>query len=133
MGLRGRTIGRTLTTPGALAVLLVGAALSGLLVGIEPVSGDPDLMYRPIKAELARAVAEARLPWWSARFGVGVPLLAESHAAALYPPNWPAYRLLEVSAAYRLMMGLHYLALAASTYAYARFLGLTAEGSALAA
>src|SRR5262245_9669148 len=98
--------------PGPLvaAVGVVALALGGLVVGYEPVGGDPDLLYRPIKAELARALAEGRLPYWSDRFGLGMPLAAESHAAAFYPPNWLLYRALEVSAAYRLAMLLHYLA-----------------------
>ncbi len=41
---------RTILVP----VLIVGALLSPLLVGIEPVGSDPDLMYRPINHELAR-------------------------------------------------------------------------------
>ena len=39
-----------------VACLAVGAILGGLLVGFEPVGGDPDRIYRPIKAELARAL-----------------------------------------------------------------------------
>ena len=107
--------------------------MSGLLVGWEPIGGDPDRLYRPIKSELARALQERRLPFWSDRFGLGVPLVAESHVAAFYPPNWPLYRLLDVAAAYRLSMWLHYLALAGATYAYARRLTVSPWGSALAA
>src|SRR5688572_18700459 len=91
----------------------VGLALGGLLVGFGPVGGDPDLMYRPIKLELARALGQGRLPFWSDRFGLGVPLVAESHAAAFYPLNPVLYRLLDVFDAYRLSMWLHYVATAA--------------------
>src|SRR5437016_3123003 len=42
--------------PLILALVLVGAILGGLLVGYEPVGGDPDRMYRPLKSELARAL-----------------------------------------------------------------------------
>src|SRR5690349_15431999 len=80
--------------PLLLALALVGTTLGGLLVGYEPVGGDPDRMYRPLKSELARALAEGRLPFWSARFGLGVPLVAESHVAAFYPPNLVLYRVL---------------------------------------
>jgi hypothetical protein len=106
--------------------------MSPLLVGIAPIGGDPDQLYRPVKSELARSLRSGRLPFWSDRFGVGTPLLAESHAAALYPPNWLAYGLLDVSTAYRLMMFLHVIATVATTSAYARHRGLTPEGSALA-
>src|SRR4051794_23698711 len=119
--------------PAILALFLVGAILGGLWVGYEPVSGDPDTMYRPIKSELARALREGRLPFWSDHFGLGVPLLAESHAAALYPLNLASYRLLDVPPAYRLGMWLHYVALAAAMYGYARCLGIKPWGGALAA
>ena len=119
--------------PGLLVLLTVGIVVGGLLVGIEPVGGDPDRMYRPIKSELARSLRDFRLPFWSDRFGLGLPLAAESHVAAFYPPNWLLYRALDTPTAYRLSMWLHYIALAAATYAYARRLGLLPWGSALAA
>jgi hypothetical protein len=115
------------------ALLAVGVTLSPVLFGfLEPVGGDPDQLYRPIKAELARAYRGGHLPFWSDRFGLGVPLLAESHAAAFYPLNWPAYRLLPAPAASRVLMWLHYVALAGTTYLYARRLKLSDWGSALA-
>ena len=107
--------------------------LSSLLVGYEPIGADPDNMYRPIKSELVRALAEGGLPLWSDRFGIGIPLAAESHVAAFYPLNWVIYGTFDVSPAYRLSIFLHYLALAATTYAYGRSLKLTPWGAALAA
>jgi len=114
------------------SLAMVGAILGGLLGGYEPVGGDPDRLYRPLKSELARSLSEGRLPYWSQRFGLGVPLVAESHVAAFYPPNLALYGILDVSTAYRLAMWLHYVALAAATYGYARCLGITPWGSALA-
>jgi hypothetical protein len=116
-----------------LALALVGTILGGLLVGYEPVGGDPDRMYRPLKSELARALEAGRLPFWSDRLGVGLPLVAESHVAAFYPPNLVLYRILGVPTAYRLSMWLHYAALAATTYFYARALGILPWGAALGA
>jgi hypothetical protein len=118
--------------PVLLAVVLVGGVLGGLLVGYEPVGGDPDRLYRPLKSELARALGEGRLPFWSSKFGLGVPLIAESHVAAFYPPNLVLYRVFNVSTAYRLSMWLHYVALVATTYFYGRCLKFSAWGSALA-
>jgi hypothetical protein len=118
--------------PLLLALAVVGTVLSGLFIGYEPVGGDPDRLYRPLKYELARAVRQGRLPFWSSRFGLGVPLIAESHVAALYPPNLVLYRVFDVSTAYRLSMWFHYVALVATTSIYARCLGLSAWGSALA-
>jgi len=118
--------------PLIFSLVMVGSILGGLLAGYEPVGGDPDRMYRPLKSELARCLSEGRLPFWSERFGLGVPLVAESHVAAFYPPNLVLYTALDVSTAYRLSMWLHYLALVAATYGYARCLGVTPWGSALA-
>src|SRR5262249_38092164 len=123
--------GRTLAKPCLLVGAIVGLTLGGLLVGYEPVGGDPDRIYRPIKLELGRALRDGRLPFWSDRFGLGVPLVADSHVAAFYPPNWALSGLPDGSAAYRLAMWAHYVALAAAMYAYARRLGLTPWGSAL--
>jgi hypothetical protein len=111
---------------------VIGLVLSPLLVGFAPFGGDPVLLYQPLKSELARALCHGRLPFWSDRFGLGVPLIAESHVAAFYAPNWLFYRLWEVGTAYRLTMWLHLVALAATTFAYARVLGISSAGSALA-
>ena len=111
---------------------VVGLVLSPLLVGFTPFGGDPVLLYQPLKSELARALSSGRLPFWSNRFGLGVPLIAESHVAAFYAPNWLFYRLWEVGTAYRLMMWLHLITLAATTFAYARVLKISNAGSALA-
>ncbi|HEV3168285.1 MAG TPA: hypothetical protein VGZ22_30050 [Isosphaeraceae bacterium] len=120
-------------TPLLAALVVAGLIMGGLLVGYEPISGDPDRMYRPLKTELARSYHEGRLPYWSDRLGLGVPLLAESHVAAFYPFNQVLYRALSVPTAYRLAMWLHYLALVTTTYAYARTLRISAWGAALAA
>ena len=125
---------RVLRTHAALllGLAVVGTVLGGLLVGFEPVGGDPDRLYRPLKSELARGLREGRLPFWSSSFGLGVPLIAESHVAAFYPTNLLLYRVFDVSTAYRLSMWLHYVAVVAATYFYARCLGLVTWGSALA-
>lgn len=122
-----------LRSPGVLAILGIGLALGPLLIGIEPVGGDPERLYRPVKQELARALREGRLPWWSDRFGVGMPMVAESHAAASYPPNWLLYSLLPVHPAYRLAMWAHHVLMSAGIFAYARRLGIAPWGAALTA
>ena len=119
--------------PWLTAVAVIALAMSSLFIGYEPSVGDPSCLYRPIKTELAAALAKGTLPFWSDHFGLGTPLAAESHAAAFYPPNWVCYRLLSVSAASRLMMWLHYVAIAAATFAYARVLGISPWGAALSA
>src|SRR5262245_7276921 len=107
--------------------------MGALLVGFEPVGGDPDRAFRPIKSELASSLRQGRLPFWSDKIGLGVPLVAESQVAAFYPANWLLYRFLTVATAYCLSMWLHYVALAAATFAYARQIGATPWGAALSA
>ena len=119
--------------PWLTAVAVIAVMMSGLFVGYEPALGDPDCLYRPIKTELAAALSRGTLPFWSDHFGLGMPLAAESHSASFYPPNWIAYRVLSVSAAYRLMMWIHYVALALATFAYARCLDIKPWGAALTA
>ena len=126
-------IHRRLLAPAVVMVGLTGMMMGGLLIGFEPVGGDPDRLYRPLKEEFARFLVDGRLPFWSDRFGLGMPLMAESHAAALYPANWLLYSIADISTAYRMAMWLHYLLLAAATYAYARFLRISPQGAAVAA
>ena len=126
-GARGRV-----QAPLLALVAVVGLSLGGVCVGYVPVGADPDVMYKPIKTELARALARGELPFWTDRLGLGVPLAAESHVAAFYPLNLVAYRLLDVERGYHGIMWLCFLALAATTYAYARELGLSPWGAAVA-
>jgi hypothetical protein len=119
--------------PWLAAGLAVCLTVGGLALGRAPVGGDPEYLYRPIKSELGRALRSGALPFWSDRFGMGVPLVAESHAAAFYPPNWLLYGLLDVRTAYRWEMLVHYIALVAATYGYSRCLRISPWGAALAA
>ena len=121
--------------PLLLAAALVGTVLGGLLVGYEHLlAADPDRLYRPLKSRAGPGVrAKDDCLFWSHRLGLGVPLVAESHVAAFYPPNIVLYRVLDVPTAYRLSMWLHYLALVATTYFYARGLGVLPWGAAMAA
>jgi hypothetical protein len=115
------------------AVCVVGGIMAPVLVGFAPLGGDPELMYQPIKTELGRSLSEGRLPFWSDRFGLGVPLVAESHVAAFYPLNWFFYRFWDAGTAYGLTMWVHWVALVAATFAYGRSLGISQAGAAIAA
>jgi hypothetical protein len=116
----------------AVGPAVAGLLLAPLLFGYRPVGGDPDRLFRPIKEELARALRDGRPPFWSDRLGLGFPLMAESHAAALYPPNWLLYRHLDVDTAYAWAMWAHQVALAAAVALYARRLGIGSAGASLA-
>ncbi|MGC1722347.1 MAG: hypothetical protein WA746_25460 [Isosphaeraceae bacterium] len=48
---------RRLLCPAVVTVGLAGLLVGGLLVGFEPVGGDPDRLYRPLKEEFARFLA----------------------------------------------------------------------------
>ncbi len=56
-----------------------------------------------------------RLPFWSDRLGLGIPLVAVRYVATFYPTNWLLYRVWNVRTAYRMSIWLHWLALAAAT------------------
>jgi hypothetical protein len=124
---------RRLFSPAVATAALAGLLVGGLLLGFEPVGGDPDRMYRPLKQELARSLASGRFPYWADHFGLGMPLVAESHVASFYPLNWLLYAGGHVTLAYRISMWLHYVFLACTTYAYARFLKISKWGAAIAA
>src|SRR4051812_14219679 len=106
-----------ISAPAMAAMVAVGVTLGGLLVGFAPVGADPDGMYRPIKGELKRALEKGTLRFWADHLGLGVPLVAESHVAAFYPPNWAFYRMMDVGTAYRLAMWLHGMATALAMFA----------------
>ena len=118
--------------PLALAVASVGIVLGGLLFGYEPSGGDPERLYRPLKSELRAAWPRA-----SCRSGATVSgWVFHSSPRAMSPPfTRPICSCIACSppaTAYRLSMWLHYVALVASTYAYARCLKISHWGSALA-
>ena len=76
----------------ALAIVLLGA---WHFIYFWPVTGgqrvfiDGDILYSflPFHTELARALAEGRLPLWTPGIQAGFPLFAEGEVGALYPPN----------------------------------------------
>ena len=129
-----RAVVRRLPSPAAMTAGLAGLLLLGLLRGYRT-------RRRRSRSPLPAAQGRSLLGSWprdACRSGVivsglGIPLLAESHVAALYPVNWLLYGLLNVSAAYRLAMWLHYVLLALTTYAYSRFLQISPRGAAIAA
>ena len=114
------------------AVTTVAIALGALPLGFAPIGDDADRLYKPLKTELARDLRAGIEPWWSDRFGLGFPLIAESHIAAFYPPNRLFYRVLDVPTAARFSLWVHALLLVSTTFLYARFLKISPTGSAFA-
>jgi len=88
-----------------VAVLLVGRPL---LTGRVYNGGDITRLYLPQRVELARALRENRLPWWTSRMALGYPLVAEGETGALYPPNWLIYSWLSPETGLTLSIMLHY-------------------------
>jgi hypothetical protein len=131
-GPASRPSGRRHIPAPLLAALVVGAILSPLLAGYEPVGGDADRFNRPVKAELASALRAGTPPFWSDAYGLGAPLVAESQCGAFYPVNHILYRLFDVATAYRLAMWAHHVGMAAAMAWYAGRLGLGPPGAALA-
>ncbi len=120
-------------SPDACRGLRRGNSAEPGAVWIRPARRRSRADVRADQGRTVAALAAGRLPFWSDRFGLGVPLVAESHVAAFYPPNWVFYRFLNVATAYRLTMWLHMLGLVVATFAYARSLAIGRVGAALAA
>ncbi len=94
----------------------------------------PDIrqIYLPFGTELARALAEGRLPFWTPTIMAGFPLLAEGHVAALYPPYLLLYKFLPPEAALSYGMTLHLAWGALGMFLCARALGLPTASAVLA-
>ena len=110
----------------------IGLALALAASGIFPVSGDPELMYKPIKSELARVTGRGPASLLERSFRNRGPARRRESCRGILSANWLLYRLCDVRTAYRIAMWLHWVALAAPTFAYAR-MRLSRPGSALAA
>lgn len=82
-------VGRSLVPGDALArdPVFAGAFPHGPARGAWDTSGA--LVHYPAQLEAARQIRAGRLPLWNPRVGLGMPLLAEAHAAPLSPVLWP--------------------------------------------
>ncbi len=89
-------------------------------------------LFYPFGVELARALAEGRLPLWSPGILAGLPLLAEGQVGALYPPNLVLYRLLPTHLALSFEIILHLAWAGCGMYLSARSMGLASTSSLLA-
>jgi len=83
-----------------------------------PYSGDAVSMVLPT-AIARRELAAGRLPTWSGLYFQGESLL-NPHAQLLYPPWWLTLGPLELPAALKLVLGLHFVAAPLLVYWYAR-------------
>ena len=90
-------------------------------------------MYQPIKAELARALRPAGCRSGAIGSGWGSRSSPRVTSRRFIRPTGCSTGSGTFATAYRLAMWLHWLALAAATFAYARGLGISRAGAALAA
>lgn len=120
----------------------IAVALGGLLtllfwpemwLGGGLIGGDIYTYYLPQKSFFAQSLRAGEFPLWNNLTGHGYPLIAESQTAALYPPNWLLYGLLEVNTAYNASQLAHYVLAFSGCFLLALQLGCRRQGALLAA
>jgi len=94
--------------------------------------GDLLWLFLPIRTELARALAEGRLPLWTPALQAGFPLFAEGEVAALYPINLISHRLLPAHFALSYTILFHLAWAAVGMYWLCRTFGLRRTSALLA-
>lgn len=97
------------------------------------VRGDYMAQHLPWAWATFQAVRAGSLPFWTPLMGGGFPLLAEGQAAALYLPNWLAYRILPFLAAYTWSVPFHFAIGGIGMFLYTRKTGLSRSGAGWAA
>ncbi|HQJ51352.1 MAG TPA: YfhO family protein [Anaerolineae bacterium] len=65
--------------------------------------------HLPLRSAYAAELANSGLPLWTPLLYGGYPLLADPQMGALYPPHLLLYRLLPVTSAFCVLLGLHLL------------------------
>ncbi|MBM3187301.1 MAG: YfhO family protein [Chloroflexi bacterium] len=119
----------------ALWVSIAGLILFGLFFGELLVKGsvyyggDVARIYLPQRTALTQAIAERRIPWWSADLGAGYPLAAEGEIGALYPPHWLVSLLFPPEISLTVSIVLHYLVGWLGFHVFCRRLGLSLPAS----
>ena len=97
------------------------------------IGGDLYPYFFPQKAYYADRLKLGEFPLWNDLTGFGYPVLGESQTGAAYPFHLIFYSLLDLNTAYNAEHLLHYLICYVATALFARRLGLSETGSALAA
>lgn len=116
-------------TGGQRARLLGVLALPFLFLFRTVLAGDEALyardvfhQYWPLRTHVVQALAEGHLPLWDDGSQGGLPLLANIHAAALYPPNF-IYQLVPFQTGYGWLVVLHLVVLAWGVFAWLSAMG----------
>ena len=117
----------------ALLALLTIFILHPLaLTNLIPGSGDMFAYFIPYRAYANAALRHGHIPLWDPYLFMGVPFLANSQAAVLYPLHWPL-AFLSPGRAVAWSIVLHAYLLALFTYFYARLSAGLSRGGALVA
>jgi hypothetical protein len=95
-------------------------------------AGDITWLFLPLRTDLARALAEGRLPLWTPSLQAGFPIFAEGEVAALYPLNLLLHRLLPAHTAlgYTILFNLAWASI--GMHLLARFFGFRITSALLA-
>lgn len=95
--------------------------------------GDLYNFFLPVRSELARALAEGRLPLWTPNLDSGFPLLAEGQVGALYPLNILFHRFFPVPLALSYTTLVHSAWALIGMYLFCRSSRVQVGGAVLAA
>lgn len=95
--------------------------------------GDILWFFLPIRSELARTLAQGRLPLWASGLQAGFPLFAEGQVAALYPLNLFLYRVLPTEFALSYSIFFNFAWSSVGMYLFLRASGFRVPGSLLGA
>ena len=125
-------------TVGQRARLLLVLALPFVFLFRTVLSGDDALyardvfhQYWPLRAHVVEALKAGELPLWDDGSQGGLPLLANIHAAALYPPGL-LYQFVSFPTGYGWLVVLHLVVLACGVFAWLLQMGRRPLGAALA-
>jgi len=94
--------------------------------------GDILWIYFPTRVELARALAENRLPLWTPGVQAGLPLFADGHVTALYPLNLLFYKLVPAHLAFSYTILFNLIWTSLGMYACVRASGFQASSAFVA-
>ncbi len=101
------------------------------LTNLIPGSGDAFDYFIPYRAYAGYALRHGHVPLWNPYLFMGVPFLANSQAAVLYPLHWPL-SFLSPGRAVAWSIVLHVYLLALFTYLYARMSARLSRASSIA-
>jgi hypothetical protein len=129
---RSRLALADLVAPTLFAAAASALFWEALTLGHTYFQDDTVTYYVPLARRIKEALAEGRLPLWTPWVFGGHPIFADSESAMLYPPNLLSWLLLDPFAAQTSTRMLRFFLASAFTWLFARAIGLSRPGAALA-